>query len=297
MILYLVILILFFVVNIYLDSRSKSEFRKNFPKDIIYPIQDIELPEIELGKDIPKKIYRCYSTKEKMKDFQKVFDLTQERMKDYEQIFFDDEEVEQFIKNNFSTRIYNAYKHINPDYGAARADFFRYLIIYLYGGVYMDIKTGPADIIDIDFEPKLHVSKGVSNTLGIPDHHVRDFFNLCDDWSFLTGVNYGSEWQQFYIISNKGNPFVKKTIQQVVTNIEYGLQEKESYSMGNISVVAMTGPITWSLVIEKNKEKYPNDIKFYNSSLNYNLNHSLIDYKKIMKDKHYSKIKNKQILV
>jgi mannosyltransferase OCH1-like enzyme len=279
--------------------KAKQEFKnKNFPKDIIFPLdQTIELPQVELGKDIPKKIYRCYSTKEKMKDFQKVFDFTKERMKDYEQIFFDDDEVEQFINKNFSERIYNAYKHINPDYGAARADFFRYLVIYLYGGVYMDIKTGPNQIINIDFEPKLHVSKGVSGIPGIPKFHLKETFDLNDDWSFVTGVDFGSEWQQFFIVSNKGNPFVKETIQQVVTNIEHGLKQKESYNSGNISVVAMTGPITWSLVIERNRQKYPDDIVFYRCGLGRLIDHSLIDYKKIMKDKHYSKIKNKNILV
>ena len=297
--LYLIILIsiiLFILINIYFDWKSKKDFKdNNFPKDIVYQIdKSIELPKIELGKDVPKKIYRCYSTKEKMKDFQEVFDLTKNRMKDYEQVFFDDQEVESFIKSGFSERIYDAYRHINPDYGAARADFFRYLIIYLHGGVYMDIKTGPRKDLNIEFEPKLHVSKDIPH---FPKHHLRTFFGLHDDWSFVTGVDWGSEWQQFFIISNKGNPFLRLVIQQIVTNIEHGLLEKEVYDKGNISVVAMTGPISWSLVIERNKEKYPSDIKFYGHSLDGKMKHSLVDYKKIMKDNHYSKIKNKEILI
>jgi mannosyltransferase OCH1-like enzyme len=30
---------------------------------------------------------------------------------------------------------------INPSYGAMRADFFRYCVLYLYGGIYLDIKS------------------------------------------------------------------------------------------------------------------------------------------------------------
>ena len=36
---------------------------------------------------------------------------------------------------------YNAYHKINPKYGAARADFFRYIIIRDQGGIYLDLKS------------------------------------------------------------------------------------------------------------------------------------------------------------
>ena len=55
--------------------------------------------------------------------------------------FYDDNDCDEIIKNNFHDEIYNAYKKINPAYGAMRADFFRYCILYLYGGIYLDIKS------------------------------------------------------------------------------------------------------------------------------------------------------------
>ncbi len=294
-----ILLFTLLMINIYLDQLTKIKFKEeNLPKNILFPLdENIELPDVKPGEEIPKNIYRCYSTMEAMKPFQTVFDLTEKRMPDYKQIFYDDVMIDDFIKNNFSERIYNAYNHINPDYGAARADFFRYLIIYLYGGIYLDIKSGPNREIDDVFEPKLYVSKGVSGIPHFPKQHVKKLFGLCDDWSFITNVWMGSEWQQYFIISNKGNPYLKKTIQQMVSNIEGGLKERNVYRKGNISVVAMTGPITYSLIIEKYKNIYPKDIFFSISGLGHRIDHSLIDYKKIMKDKHYSKIKNKDILV
>ena len=126
---------------------------------------------------------------------------------------------------------------------------------------------------------------------------MKKVFNLNDDWSFVTGVKYGSEWQQFVIASNKGNPILKKVIQQIVSNIEEGLKNKEHYSSGNFSVVAMTGPIPYSLVIEKYKKEYKDKVEFFWPGFERRIDHSLIDYKKIMSNKHYSKIKNKQILI
>lgn len=56
-------------------------------------------------------------------------------------IFYNDNDCLDLIKNNFNDEIYNTYNKINPTYGAMRADFFRYCVLYLYGGIYIDIKS------------------------------------------------------------------------------------------------------------------------------------------------------------
>jgi mannosyltransferase OCH1-like enzyme len=55
--------------------------------------------------------------------------------------FYDDNDCDIFIKNNFEEKIYNAYKSINDVYGAMKADFFRYCVLYKIGGIYLDIKS------------------------------------------------------------------------------------------------------------------------------------------------------------
>jgi inositol phosphorylceramide mannosyltransferase catalytic subunit len=298
----LIIFILFILLNIALDQYYKNKFKKeNFPPKIIYSLkEDIELPLVEEGEEIPKNIYRCYKDLEGISKFVKVFNLTEERMPDYKQIYYTDKLIDTYIKNNFSERIYKAYNSINPEYGAAKADLFRYLIIYKEGGIYMDIKTGPIKKIDNffnreDLKGKLLASIGKNGWYRyFPNHHLKDLFGLNDDWSFVTNLWPGSEWQQFIIASNKGNPILGKVIKQVVSNIEEG---KETYNKGKYSVIAMTGPIAYSLVIEKYKEEYKDKIKFFNSDIDYYFNHSLVDYKNIMGDQHYSKNKNKNILI
>lgn len=56
--------------------------------------------------------------------------------------FFGDQEAESFIRTNYGETILSYYHRIENDYGAAKADFLRYLIIYSKGGVYLDIKSG-----------------------------------------------------------------------------------------------------------------------------------------------------------
>lgn len=60
---------------------------------------------------------------------------------EYEYHLFDDEEIRAFILEHYGEVIWGYYQRIAPPYGAARADFFRYLLMYQLGGVYLDIKS------------------------------------------------------------------------------------------------------------------------------------------------------------
>lgn len=55
--------------------------------------------------------------------------------------FYDDATRESVIQQGFSPDVLQAYQTIHPEYGPARADFFRYCIMYLKGGVYVDMKS------------------------------------------------------------------------------------------------------------------------------------------------------------
>ena len=57
--------------------------------------------------------------------------------------FYDDNDCYEFIKNNFEPVVLEAYSKINPIYGAMKADFFRYCVLYKTGGIYLDIKYAP----------------------------------------------------------------------------------------------------------------------------------------------------------
>lgn len=91
-----------------------------------------------------------------------------------------DEFMETVFKN---TSLYHAYHMINPLVGAARADLWRYCVLYVYGGVYMDddsdIKTPLDDIIQR--EDRLIMSEEGSSSLGdcyIPSYPLSDAFTV-----------------------------------------------------------------------------------------------------------------------
>ena len=292
---FLMILFLIVVVNYLFHHSSLTETKeKIFPKgrDYFTPKEDIELPEIEFEKEIPKVIYKCHRDKKSFEGYEKVFKETKKLNSNYELVYYTDEDIEKFISQNFSERIYTCYKNINPDYGPAKSDFFRYLLIYLKGGIYLDIKSGPVTNLD----PLLKILKGrlalshwTDIPIGyIPIHHIDELY-----YSHIFETGYG-EYQNWHIISGKGNPVLKRVIKQMITNIEAGMSGKILYDRGKESVIYMTGPIMYTQTIEEyGNEK--NALVLGKNCGGY-LNYKIVDHKKIEGDNHYLKKKSKNIL-
>lgn len=70
----------------------------------------------------------------------------------YEYFIYDDEDNFKFIKENFNERIFNCYSRILN--GSTKADFFRYAVLYIKGGVYADIDFIPKSSLDSLIEPR-----------------------------------------------------------------------------------------------------------------------------------------------
>lgn len=283
----LVLIIILLTISLH-NKRERKAFRREFIKDgIIYDLnRDIELPNIEMGTKIPKKIYRCHKDPINIGKYKPVIEKTKEVMPDYEQIIYDDLKIEKFIKENYSKRIYDAYMKINPSYGPAKADLFRMLIIYLYGGIYFDMKSCPiVHLNDILDQTKLNVSRWSNIPIGsVLSYHLSE----------IVDSKFG-EYQNWHICSPKGNPILKKVIQQIVSNIEYGNKNNEYFCKGNLSVVVFTGPVTYSLVLNQYAdEKY---IKKHWANLNSSLCYDMLDHTKLEGNAHYTTLKDKKILL
>ena len=69
----------------------------------------------------------------------------------YNYIFINDNTGLELIKNNFNEDVLAAYMKLNI--GAAKADFIRYIALYLYGGLYLDLDA-KIDIDLLSFIPK-----------------------------------------------------------------------------------------------------------------------------------------------
>lgn len=72
---------------------------------------------------------------------------------EFNYFYFDEKDCDNFIYNNYSSSIYNAYKSLIPlEY---KLDLWKYCILYKYGGIYIDDKYEDhiklIDMIDYNF--------------------------------------------------------------------------------------------------------------------------------------------------
>jgi mannosyltransferase OCH1-like enzyme len=100
----------------------------------------IELyPVVYLDQRIPKRIIQT-SVNNNCKNIYNynAFMTFIELNPEYEYYFFDNDDVKQFIKNNFDDEVLETYDRLVP--GAYKADLFRYCYLYIHGGCYFDNK-------------------------------------------------------------------------------------------------------------------------------------------------------------
>jgi len=88
---------------------------------------------------IPRNIFQTWESKNISSEFDILTQTWKYKNPNYAYFLFDSNDREEFIKQNFDENIYKSYCRIIP--GAFKADLWRYCILFIYGGVYVDIDT------------------------------------------------------------------------------------------------------------------------------------------------------------
>lgn len=229
-------------------------------------------------KYIPKKIFQIIADKHKINSsFQKNIEYIKKLNPDWQYRILDDKDITQYILDNYSPEILAIYNKINPKYGAARADFFRYLLMYKEGGVYLDIKSAmefPLEYIINDDDEYILAHWGcncqsskLQNTLG--------------------------EYQQWHIICRPDHPFLKTVIDTVIENIK---TYRISDGVGKNGVLKLTGPIAYTEAIMPLVDKYPCRIIEVDDYIGLIYNNIGTSHINLFGNKHYSKIQEPIIL-
>lgn len=152
----------------------------------------------------------------------------------YDYRLFTDDDMDEFVNTNYPGEIADAYNKLNII--VAKADFWRYLVLYKNGGVYLDIDS----------------------TILTP----LDSFIKKDDEAIISAE--GTETQlQWALIFNKEHPILKKTIDYIVDNIQNNRYTK---------VGEMTGPFIYTKAINSiHSELFNEDLRhdvLYNKKYN-----------------------------
>lgn len=200
------------------------------------------LPAIEPETLIPPIIHQTYPTATLPGELQRNVDELKARNGGWEHRFYDDQAIERFIREHYGLAMLRLFQTIDPVYGAARADFFRYLLVYRLGGVYLDIKSRfrvPIDQV-IDRATDRFVVAQWSNGPG----EEYEGWGMHDD---LAQVG-GGEYQQWHVIAAPGSPFLRAVLERVCGNIARYRPWRDG--VGWIAVLRLTGPIAYTLAID-----------------------------------------------
>jgi mannosyltransferase OCH1-like enzyme len=138
--------------------------------------------------------------------------------------FYDDNDVRNYIINNFPSRVLDAFDAIIP--GAFKADLFRYLVLMKDGGIYVDSDVVLNTNLDLFVTPQL--------SFFVPVDIVTDYANpgsFCA-WNGLMG-------------SAPGHPFVVKATEKTLTNI---LNRADAYDVErNVCLLSGKSSEVWKL--------------------------------------------------
>lgn len=162
------------------------------------------------------------------------------------------DDIQQHIGTHFGADVLKAYNSINPLYGAARADFFRYLLMFQDGGVYLDVKSGCSQPLGTVIRPDDELL--LSRWNNQPGEKFAGWGAHIDD-----GVP--SELQSWHIICRPGHPLMQAVIDTVLANVRgYSMRR---HGVGKFGVLRTTGPLAYTKAIEPLLAQHPH--RFFDS--------------------------------
>jgi mannosyltransferase OCH1-like enzyme len=203
--------------------------------------------ESELLK-IPRLIHQVCLSMEMPDVLRANVSAIREQNPGWEHRLYDDRPAEGFIADHYGAEMLRDYLSIDRSYGAARADLFRYLVIYRLGGVYLDLKSGFLKPIDsvVNQDDSFIISQW-RNAEGEP----HEGNGLHADLAEVSG----GEYQQWHVIAAPGHPFLKRVIDHVVAGIR-GYRARKG-TVGWKGVLNLTGPVAYTQAIAPILEQHP----------------------------------------
>lgn len=180
---------------------------------------------------IPLNIFQTWATKVLPKDMENNNNLLKLQNPEFTFNLYDDEDCRIFIKDYFDYTVLEAYDKLIP--GAYKADLWRLCVLYIYGGIYLDIKLSCVNNFKL--------------------------ISLIHENHFVKDRPYKMLWQGF-IISEKKNKILMDGIIQIVSNCKNNYYGKTTLCPTGPS---MLGKIYYNSLYYRIKNK---NILYFNGS-------------------------------
>jgi mannosyltransferase OCH1-like enzyme len=231
------------VIIIMTDNLLQTEIPKN------------TLPKNTIPKNtIPLNIFQTWHTKKTipLNMFNAINDIKTQNP-EFKHFLFDDNDCRNFIKTHFKPEVLHAYDSLIP--GAYKADLWRYCVLFIVGGIYIDIKFKMTNQFKL-----IHLIK---------DEH------------FVLDANKKGLYNAF-MICRPGNELLFKAINMIVQNVKHKFY-------GN-SFLEPTGPKLLAQIISLNDSR----VDMRHLELEHNNNKKVIIFdNKIILNSYYGHINDR----
>ena len=195
----------------------KDRLEKLYSKEIMIPAP------IQYNSNTPvnKTLFRFWCTDDKYEpcggriSSEAVSERTLSNLPGWSEKVALTEQSLEYITNTFGTDhpVYEAYTSINPDLDIMKADFFRYIIVYMEGGLYLDMKSCvTGEVPDIPDGKSLVASTW--STSGI----VNTLLSMFVTRPYNSHIFSSGEFINWMIYARKGSPILWNVI-TTITNL------------------------------------------------------------------------------
>ena len=164
---------------------------------------------------IQKNIFQTWWTSDLPAGVQSIVDRTIALNPDFIHYLYLDADMDEFVHVNYPGRISEAYDRLNII--VAKVDFWRYLVLYKYGGVYLDMDSA--------------IDKPLAELI------------RPEDQAIITAEGNPGLYVQWGLIFAQGHPILGRVIDLVVSNIETNRYPNDVHKM--------TGPTVYTEAIEE----------------------------------------------
>jgi len=173
---------------------------------------------------IPLNLFTMWHSKDLPPIMKEVYEITKNNNPEFKFHLFDVDDCRCFLMKNFEESVINAYDNLIPI--AFKTDLWRYCILYIYGGIYYDIKF-----------------KTMNNF---------KFIELLDTEYFCRDMHSLDTVYNALLIRKAGCPILYKAIYKIVENVNNKFR-----GLGSLDP---TGPILLTnCLTDYEKEKIGND--------------------------------------
>lgn len=211
-----------------------------------YSEYDRLLPQFDEDSGIEKNIFQIYLRGDDLSREDAIAKLTPDFTENIERLksnnpgfnyqLYSDKEAKQFVLQYYGETMWEYYQRIDNAYLAAKADLLRYLLLYAFGGVYLDLKST--------------VECPLSKTLRDDDRFLVFYWDIFPEGQhhdLVPDYIVKGEMLQTFIVAAKGHPFLRKVILSVLRQIDQYNPYRDG--VGWAGTLTTVGPIIYTKTI------------------------------------------------